>query len=215
MEKKEGIAEESSVRNEKLKKVLTWVAVAGGIGALGFLLLYAPGENSPSKEPVPMPVSDVKEGTPKAKAPSNLKGLDSLEFFTDEGQEHVPDGTKVIYKTSPPTSGRHYARWIPPGVHEIEKTTPELLVHNLEHGNVVIYFDRDQLPKQELDILLELPKKYPGQWDGVVLVNQKGVVPPLIFTAWRVKMPLNGYDTKKADQFLDSFRGRGPEHPIR
>ncbi len=208
------MAEESSVRNERLKRVLTWVAVAGGIGVLGFLLIYAPNESSQSREPMSQPVSDVKkDGAPKA--PPNVKDLDTLEFFSDEGQEHVPDGTKVIYKTSPPTSGRHYARWLPPGVYEMEKATPELLVHNLEHGNVVIYFDRDQLPKQDLDTLLELPKKYPGQWDGVVLVNQKGSASPLIFTAWRAKMPLNGYDTKKADQFLDAFRGRGPEHPVR
>jgi hypothetical protein len=84
---------------------------------------------------------------------------------------------------------------------------PELLVHNLEHGNVVIYFDRTKLEVRDSEALIELPRKHPGQWDGVVLVAKKGMEQPLILTAWRTTLPLKEYDVKKIDAFLDAFLG--------
>jgi len=193
------------------KKAFTWMAVLGGMGVLVLLLLYAPNgkaqlEDESSKQ---VTTSDAPIKSP------DLKKLNGVEFLPDEGQEHVPDDTRVLYKTEPATSGRHYAKWLPPGVYEEDKTKPELLVHNLEHGNIVIYADRDQLAKGDLESLQKLPLKYGGQWDGVVLVTRKGMPAPVILTAWRAKMPLKIYDAKKIDDFLDAFRGRGPENPIR
>ena len=208
MERKEG-----SANGDKWKKALTWISVLGGIGVIGLLLVYAPNGKAQLKEGVP-PQPAGKTSEPQKGSP-DLKKLEGLEFFADEGQEHVPDETRVIYKTDPPTSGRHYAKWLPPGVYEVDKTVPELLVHNLEHGNVVIYADRDQLAKDDLESLQKLPLKYGGQWDGVVLVAKKGMATPVILTAWRSKMSLKNYDLKKIDDFLDAFRGRGPENPIR
>jgi len=208
MERKEG-----SKNAEKWKKALTWISVLSGIGVIGLLLVYAPNGKAQLDEGAPpQPAGQMSE--PKKELP-DLKKMEGLEFYADEGQEHVPDGTRVMYKTDPPTSGRHYARWLPPGAHEADQATPELLVHNLEHGNIVIYADHDRLAKDDLASLQKLPLKYGGQWDGVVLVMKKGMPAPIILTAWRTKMPLKNYDAKKIDDFLDALRGRGPEHPVR
>lgn len=197
-----------------VKKTLTWLAIFGGVGALAMLFVYAPnGTAQSSKEAEPS--KSVGASSEQPKGLPDLKKLEGLEFFPDEGQEHVPEETRVIYKADPPTSGRHYAKWLPPGVYEENKTVPELLVHNLEHGNVVVYMDRDRLSKDALESLQKLPTTYAGQWDGVVLVAKKGISAPIILTAWRSKMSLKEYDSKKIEDFLDAFRGRGPENPIR
>ncbi len=201
-------------KEENLKKLLLWTLVAAGCVVVGLLMYYAPSDQDRMSKALSEVPSDHPTVTPE-KPPISVEELAGLEFFPGEGQTHVEEGTRVTYKTDPPTSGFHYARWLPPGVYEIDKAKPEVLVHNLEHGNIVIYFDRGQLSKVDLDQLLEMPKKYAGQWDGVILVAQKGLKTPIILTAWRAKLPLGQYDTKKVNQFLDAFRGRGPENPIR
>jgi hypothetical protein len=200
-----------SRREDILKKILLWTVVAAGIGALALLLVYAPDGQDKYNDALSQTMGETKSET--RRAPPSVKDLKEIEVFEEEGRTHVDEGTQVTYKTEPPTSGPHYARWMPPGTYKIDETKPELLVHNLEHGNVVIYFDRDQLPKADLDLLLALPKTYSGQWDGVVLVEQKGA--RLMLTAWQAKLPLSAYDVKKVNQFLDAFRGRGPENRVR
>ena len=146
---------------------------------------------------------------------SGMKIPNGVKFFENEGQEHVEPGTHVTYKTDPPTSGPHYHKWMPPGVYEAGDVQPELLVHNLEHGNIVIYFDRSAISKADMDELIALQKNYNGQWDGVLLVGRKSKKDPLILTAWRAMMPLKGYDKGNVLEFVDLFRGRGPEKAVR
>lgn len=146
---------------------------------------------------------------------AGMKLPEGILFFDNEGQDHVEPGTHATYKTDPPTSGPHYQKWAAPGVYEAGAVQPELLVHNLEHGNIVIYFDRSVLSKVEMDELIALPKKYAEQWDGVLLVGIKNKEKPLILTAWRAMLPLKGYDKEKILGFLEIFRGRGPEKVVR
>jgi hypothetical protein len=161
---------------------------------------------------------NLAESNDPARPSSPIGGIkvpEGVELFENEGQTHVADGTKVLYKTDPPTSGSHHNRWMPPSIYEAGEAAPELLVHNLEHGNVVIYFNRSALGKNELDALVELSKKYIGQWDGVVLVAREDKEYPVILTAWRSLLRLKQYEKEKVLAFLDAFRGRGPENPVR
>ncbi len=149
---------------------------------------------------------------------AGMKLPEGILFFENElriGQNHLEPGVEASYKTDPPTSGPHYHKWAAPGVYEAGGVEPELLVHNLEHGNIVIYFDRSALSKVELDELIAMTKKYAGQWDGVLLVGRKDKESPLILTAWRAMLPLKGYDKEKILNFLEIFRGRGPEKVVR
>ncbi len=53
---------------------------------------------------------------------------------------HVPDGRSVAYNTTPPTSGDHWTGWADGGFHE-EGLPDELIVHNLEHGKLVVSYN--------------------------------------------------------------------------
>ncbi len=60
----------------------------------------------------------------------------------DEGNSHVNPGEKVTYKQSPPTSGSHWpspAAPAPWGIKDVQLPN-EVVVHNLEHGGVVIFY---------------------------------------------------------------------------
>ena len=200
---------------EKLKKIFTGITIAAGIGVLAFLLIYAPDGKSKSDLEMSKDLSDTPSEKTFPKDQIDTKHLKEIELFETEGSTHVPKDTRVTYKTNPPTSGFHYDKWLPPAVYAEDKTQPELLVHNLEHGNVVIYFDPEKIEKSNSEALMALPKKHPGQWDGVVVVTKKGMEQPLILTAWRAALRLKAYDAEKIAAFLDAFLGRGPENPIR
>jgi len=202
---------------ERLKKIFTGVTVVAGLTVLALLLVYAPDGNGKGKS-VPdlaKPISDTESDKTLPNAEIDKKHLEGILFFPDEGRTHVPKDTRVTYKTDPPTSGFHFDKWLPPSVYEEDTAEPELLVHNLEHGNVVIYFDKARLGKAEIEALVALPKKHAGQWDGVLLVSKKGLSSPVTLTAWRVILRLKAYDAEKISAFLDAFLGRGPENPVR
>ncbi len=56
------------------------------------------------------------------------------------GREHRPQDTKLTYNFNPPTSGDHYDQWITKGVYDTPRPDGNL-VHSLEHGYVIIWYD--------------------------------------------------------------------------
>ena len=87
------------------------------------------------------------------------------------------------------------------------------LVHALEHGNIVIYYDK---PSQA--VLTRLHKwaaTYTGQWEGIIVTPSPGLGTGIVLTAWERRLILSRYDKTKVYAFIDAFRGRGPEHPVR
>src|SRR5688572_20987347 len=86
------------------------------------------------------------------KAPTSMKATDpGIESFPSEGQEHVPVGTPIVYRTDPPTSGPHYPDPWPGGFYSKPVDAP-YLVHSMEHGAVIIYYN-DQVDKPQKDHL--------------------------------------------------------------
>ncbi|MGD7786744.1 DUF3105 domain-containing protein [Propionibacteriaceae bacterium Y1700] len=70
-------------------------------------------------------------------------------------QEHVPDGTVVPYPRLPPDSGPHYNEWtdFSEKFYSVEDRPPvEKLVHNLEHGYVLIWYKSTLGEQQRLEL---------------------------------------------------------------
>lgn len=134
----------------------------------------------------------------------------------DEGRDHVAEGTTVEYESEPPTSGPHFASWAPAGIHR-EVVQDEYLVHNLEHGHIVIYYtpDTSRLSDESVAKITELTEEFDGQWDAVLAVPRPDMDVELTLTAWNHKMELDSFDEELIDAFVEAYRGRGPENPIR
>lgn len=146
-------------------------------------------------------------------SPVNVK-IEGLERVPCKSQQHATPPQRIKYDSDPPTSGTHYGTWVNAGFYAEEKQ-PEELVHSLEHGNVVIYYNPAKLAAADLDAIKALTKQFTGQWDGVVAVPRKDDKNPIILTAWESTLRLTSFDKARVDQFVDAFRGRGPENPVR
>jgi hypothetical protein len=95
------------------------------------------------------PTEDFPQGSiPKAKATTldaaaKTAGC-TVKTFPSEGRSHV-DG-RVEYKTNPPTSGDHFEI---PAADGAYASAPEVepLVHSLEHGRVVFWYQPNAAPQ--------------------------------------------------------------------
>ena len=72
----------------------------------------------------------------------------SYEYVSGVGQQHdimvtrqhVPESASVEYNSVPATSGDHWAQWSECGFFE-QELPDERVVHNLEHGNIVVSYN--------------------------------------------------------------------------
>jgi hypothetical protein len=135
----------------------------------------------------------------------------------DEGNSHVNPGQRVTYNQSPPTSGSH---WNQAGVAPAPwgiKDTPfpnEAIVHNLEHGGVVVFYKG--LTPDEVDKLKDLVRlltnngfkkmilePYPDMNDARVAIS-----------AWDWALKLPAYDDVPVVKFVKAHYD-GPDAPER
>ena len=157
----------------------------------------------------PVSMAWAHQTVPAAPRPINEKTLDNLQTFPSEGRYHLDPGEKWEYGQTPPTSGPHDPVPIKPGFYKTRQA-PEKLVHALEHGSVVIYYET--LTPSALQQLKGWAKRYHGKWDGVVVTKLPGLGDAVVLTAWTKLLRLDFFDPDKALAFIDIFRGHGPEN---
>lgn len=144
-----------------------------------------------------------------------VQGRESLTRVAtqrNEGRGHAGSGERMVYSANPPTSGRHYPTWVDPGFYETAKGRSNL-VHSLEHGMIVIFYDDPGAAVMET--LQDWTALFPGTWSGIVSVARAGLGEKLVLTAWRRTLRLDRFEAPAAAAFIDAYRGRGPEHPVR
>jgi hypothetical protein len=147
-----------------------------------------------------------------ALAESGQGALQRVESIPSKGRGHLSPGQTYHYQSRFPTSGPHDLRWTPTGVYE-EPQRPTQLVHALEHGNIVIYYDESG--DQAMPQLKEWAGLYDGQWSGLVVTPSPGLGNAVALTAWTKRLELASFDPATAAAFIDAYRGRGPENPVR
>ncbi len=147
-----------------------------------------------------------------ALASQGRESLTRVATQRDEGRGHSAPGERLVYGANPATSGRHFPTWVNPGFYETAKGRSNL-VHSLEHGMIVIFYDDPGAAVMER--LRDWTALFPGAWSGIVSVARAGLGEKLILTAWRRTLRLDRFEEKAAAAFIDAYRGRGPEHPVR
>lgn len=138
--------------------------------------------------------------------------LERVESMPDHGGGHLQPGQAQKYGTAFPTSGVHDPTPTKAGFYE-EPQPPTKVVHALEHGIVVVYYD--QPGAETLDQLRDWTGLYDGQWDGVAAVPSRGLGQAVVLTAWAKMLRLDRFEPAAAAAFIDAYRGRGPENPVR
>ena len=130
----------------------------------------------------------------------------------DEGSGHLAPGESVRYQSDPPTSGVHDPQGVDPGVYQRVQSR-DRLVHSLEHGMIVIYYEQ---PEAEVFATLkDWAGLYGAPFSGIVLTPKPGLGKTIILAAWRKTLSLEPFEPAAAAAFIDAYRGRGPERPVR
>lgn len=142
--------------------------------------------------------------------------------YKNTGQVHVPEGTKVDYNTYPPSAGPHYGT---PAIWDFytDPVDPRLVVHNQEHGGVVLWWGT-KVPAATVQKIRAFYDESPVSMLGTPLASLGTKV---AITAWtgdpaRYGSESDYYGTGHTavcpafnedafKTFRDAFRGDGPE----
>jgi len=141
----------------------------------------------------------------------SLTRQDIGEFVPSQGRDHIALGDAHIpYNSDPPTSGPH-ADPAEKGFYD----TPipdENIIHNLEHGFVVISYDCNQL--DDCDSVKAKIRNLLNQYESfqLVAVARENRDAPIALTAWQRIELLNSYDEEQIKAFIEAWRGRAPEN---
>lgn len=130
--------------------------------------------------------------------------------YADQGRDHINRGdSHAPYNSNPPTSGPHFGDWARWGIHE-QELPDEQLVHNLEHGGVVIQYN---CPSGCPEVVGQL-KDLVGSYRSKVLLAPRvnaGVANRITLTAWGWLDGFDDFDAVRIRAFVSAHKDRGPE----
>lgn len=140
------------------------------------------------------------------------------QTFPSQGRNHVLKLPKGFhYNSTPPTSGPHQPQPYAPAIWNVyEEPVPQIkLVHNLEHGGVVVQYG-SRIPQTEVDQIVAWYRKDP---DGLVVAplppalekTKPALANQIAMTAWTHLQTCDRFNDKAFSNFVDLYRGNGPE----
>jgi hypothetical protein len=199
-------------RDRRTRTLLYGVAAAGALAlAVVLTLIFATGGGG----------KDI--ATLMQRANCTFKTVDAV---VPKGQPvHVDSLTKKLdWNTFPPSNGQHYPAWAVWGFYT-EPVNPRMVVHNLEHGGIVLWWGSGVSQKT----VEQLNDLYSEDSTGMFGTPLAGLGSKVAVSAWTgdpSRYGRNGYfgeghlavcptwdsATRKAFvAFRDAYRGKGPE----
>jgi hypothetical protein len=83
----------------------------------------------------------------------------------------------------------------------------------MEHGHIVIFYG--DVGDDNLAVIEEWASSWRGNWDGVVAVPRPDLGTGVDLATWTHHIRMESFDAATAAAFMDRYRGRGPENPVR
>ena len=168
---------------------------------------------------VALVVFNVRKDDQAPSAPDGVSaaqaGCDEIEEPPLEGRDHVTGA--VDYETSPPTSGDHAQTPADAGFYP-DELAKETVVHNLEHGQIVIWYD-PSAPDETISFLERYtdsandPDNVGAGAEPIVAVPYVEVPEgkTYVMTAWQATQGCEAYSAEAINAFRETYQGRGPE----
>jgi hypothetical protein len=131
----------------------------------------------------------------------------------EEGQDPGP------YNTDPPTSGRHYANELEAGFYEeadrdsISGFPEGYLVHNLEHGYVIFWYNCDLVTDGECTELKSQIRSVLDRENNfkVIAFPWDSLKVPVVLTSWGQMQEFETFNPELAQSFVRQNRNQAPE----
>jgi hypothetical protein len=184
-------------RAERQKQIRTFAGIGliiVAVVAVGGALLFGGGGGKKPPKPGKRPAVAGKaipaqQTADLAQAAATARCTIHSYKWNNGDRNHVPDGTKVKYKTNPPSYGDHYQTPASDGDY-VGQGTPKTgnVVHALEHGRIEIQYQPD-LPKADVAQLERFfqvdktSKLAAGQY-LLIFPNATGMPYQVAATAW-------------------------------
>lgn len=123
---------------------------------------------------------------------------------------HIAEGTQASYNSQPATSGEHWPAPARCGFYE-EQLPDERVVHNLEHGNIVVSYNF--VLESDVSVLRDALNNIglSRVW-GVARFYDQIPAGQVALSAWGVMDVFPGVDPDRISRFFDAYAGGlGPE----
>ncbi len=154
----------------------------------------------------------------------NVRGelpVGNEEVLVSQGNSHIAQNSPspIAYNSTPPTSGPHYGGLVRWGVHA-DPVRYEQLIHNLEDGGVVVYYQCEDGCTELVEALTEVVAPYERAGRHVILipndptwsVGNRGPLhqdmeAQIALTAWGRIDKFNEFDADRIRSFIDRYEG--------
>lgn len=166
-------------------------------------------------KPTAIPTATI-DTSPTAVVDPNMLG----EVIAPSGAgDHIADSVNPNpYNSNPPTSGHHYQRWLTAKFYDspdpADGPYPEgHLVHNLEHGYIIFWYNCKILSDSECTTLKSQIKAAMegAQNFKVIAYPWNSIDVPVVLTSWGYRLSMKTFDANLAKSFIDQHRNRSPE----
>lgn len=132
------------------------------------------------------------------------------------GTTHIAvDSDPGTYNSDPPTSGPHYPEEAQKGFYESNIYTypAAYLVHNLEHGYVIFWYNCDLLDESGCANLKEQIRTTIDELGGTKLIAYPwtSLDVPLVMTSWGRLQKFEAFDSEQAKAFYRANLNKAPE----
>lgn len=135
-------------------------------------------------------------------------------------QVHIPEGQPLEpYPSNPPAGGRHQPNPLPQKFYQdsdlasLPKPTEGYLVHNLEHGYVIFWYNCSILDangcatlKQQIQQVMDKADNY-----KVIAFPWTTIQDPVDVTSWGHMLKFKQFNPDQALQYVRQYRGQSPE----
>jgi hypothetical protein len=151
----------------------------------------------------------------------NQRPVGAEERLSTQGNTHIAQGSvsPVTYNSTPPTSGPHYPGLAAWGVHS-EPNRYEQLLHNLEDGGVVVYYQCEDGCPELVEQLRSVVTPYVNAQKHVALVPNdptwgveggesyhKDMGSRIALTAWQRIDKFDEFDAERIRAFIERYEG--------
>ena len=156
-------------------------------------------------------------------APKELVGTPSgscaatVATYQPSSAGHVSECSSIDYPTAPPVSGDHYPVWAAYGSYDYE-IPAGYLVHNLEHGAIVLSYDcpdgcaeEVSAARAHIEGLPTDPRCSADVSHQVVLAPSNSLGSRWAGAAWGFALRAECFDADAFRTFYEEHVGRGPE----
>ncbi|CAG0947018.1 hypothetical protein ANRL1_03562 [Anaerolineae bacterium] len=184
------------VRNQ-IAEQQKWFLISGGLAGAVFAFAFLMWSRG-MVNPLPNAVSPT----------SSPVACSAVQTLPSQGATHIkPNDPHPPYNTNPPNSGWHWENPQEWGIYTTAQVQ-EQLVHNLEHGGIIVQYNA--LSAGDVERLTNLVKRdayhmilapYPGLPADVTVA----------LTAWTHLQTCNGVDETALLKFVNAYRDQGPE----